>query len=177
MPISTFRILRRISFFLLLVAPAGSLVAQTGGSISITHTSGIESNPSAELLTPASVIAFMHAFDQTMRPGNWAEVSSYLAPNYEFETHRGGEVYRTRMEEFAPNAAMVFNIATELMQSRTGEIVQIVDGGRRAVHTSTVFSRSVARGQTIETRSRDTTIIELIDGRPRIRALQTVILE
>lgn len=151
---------------------AAPLAAQGEATLS---SAGPAATP--EGLTPANVIAFMHAFDQAMRPGNWAGVSSYLAPNYEFETHRDGRVYRTTMATFAADAAMVFNMATEMSQSRTGEIVQIVDGGRRAVHTSTVFSRAVARGNVITSRSRDVTIIDLVDGRPQIRALQTVILE
>jgi len=170
----------------LLVAVVLMLVCGTGLA-SGQETAGGSSAASApvsalEQLTKADVEAMIRKMDLAIEARDIAAIEPLLTPDVKIviknlPTPEGLKTMEMTRDQYIQNSKDVFANAQDYKYSRQDQVIEILDGGKKAVITAVVSEHITMQGQQITSVTNERATVEVRDGKALITALEGDVVE
>lgn len=168
-----------VAVALMLVCGAGMVFGQENAGVS---SAAVEPVSALEQLTKADIEVMIRKMDIAIEARDIAAIEPLLAPDVKIviknlPTPDGLKTMELLRDQYLQNSKDVFANAQEYKYSRQGQVIEILDGGRKAVITAVVSEHITMQGQKITSVTNERATVGIRDGKALITALEGDVIE
>lgn len=158
------------------------VLAQTDGGAVPPPAPPVAGTPALTAITQADVEAFLKEVDRSADERKVEILEPLMADDLKIivnnmPTPQGPQKVEMGKTDYLANTKQVFEAMESYEHSRKDQEIQILENGKAAMVKATAYEKVVIQGKPLETTSRETSTLELREGKILVTLIESEVLD